>query len=286
MQVSGFTIVRNAELMGYPVVESIKSILPIVDEFVVGLGQSEDNTRQMIDAIGDPKIRIVDTFWDTRPSGGRILSEKTNEALEHCVNDWCLYLQCDEVIHERDLMAILNAMKKYEKDPDVHGLLFDYVHFYGSYNVVAQARNWYRREVRAIKKSTGIQSWEDAQGFRVDKEKPKVKLAHARVYHYGWVKPPQKMGQKKKLLDRLWHGNKKDDENDNFEFQKQYGLKPFTGVHPAVMRERIEEQDWDFNPKKPISDWSLKDLNYFASDVFERLFGHRIGEYKNYELMK
>ena len=194
MKVSGFTIVRNAEIMGYPVVESIKSALPVVDEFVVALGQSEDATRELIQAIGDPKIRIVDTIWDTRPSGGKILSEKTNEALEFCKNDWCLYLQCDEVLHEQDLVSLLNNLKKYEKDSEVEGLLFDYVHFYGAYDVIATSRKWYRKEVRAVRKSTGIQSWEDAQGFRVKDRKPKVKSAGARVFHYGWVKPPKKMG--------------------------------------------------------------------------------------------
>jgi hypothetical protein len=286
MKISGFTIVRNAQLMGYPAIESIRSLLPLVDEYVIGLGQSDDQTREMIESLNDPKIKIFDSYWDPKPSGGKILSEKTNEALAKCENNWCFYLQCDEVIHERDIVRIHKSMEAHENDPDVQGLLFDYIHFYGSYDVIAQARNWYRREVRVVKKNSGIQSWQDAQGFRINGKKPKVKFSGASVYHYGWVKPPQQMGQKKKLLDRLWHGEKKDAENESFSFKKQYGLKKFKGVHPSVMLPRVRSQDWKFDPKKQVWDWTLKDWNYFGSDVFEKAFRFRLGEYKSYELLK
>jgi hypothetical protein len=59
MKVSGFTFVKNAVKYGYPVVESIKSILPIVDEFIVCLGDSEDNTTELIKGINSPKIKII-----------------------------------------------------------------------------------------------------------------------------------------------------------------------------------------------------------------------------------
>lgn len=287
MGVSGFSIIRNAVLMGYPIVQSIRSMLPIVDEFVIGVGQSDDQTKELILSINDPKIKIFDSHWDTsKTKGGLILSEKTNEALARCKNDWCIYLQADEVFHEEDLPAISSALKKYESDPTVQGLLFKYVHFYGSYSVVATARNWYRNEVRAVKKSTGIQSVGDAQSFRVAGEKPKVRRVDARVFHYGWVKPPKKMGQKAKLLDRWWHGNKRDGLYDHFEYQKSYGLRNYTGSHPQIMHDLVSSQDWAFEPHLPISRWTLKDWNFFASDVFERVFRHRIGEYKPYRLLK
>jgi hypothetical protein len=287
MRVSGFSIIRNAQLMGYPIVPSIKSILPIVDEFVIGVGQSDDQTKELILSIGDPKIKIFDSFWDTsKTKGGLILSEKTNEALARCENDWCFYLQADEVVHERDLPVIYKAMETYEKNPEVQGLLFKYIHFYGSYSVIATARNWYRHEIRIVKKSSGIQSVSDAQGFRVHGEKARVKMSGGYVYHYGWVKPPHLMGQKSKLLNRWWHGNKRDNEFDNFQFANDYGLRNYTASHPAVMRELVAAQDWKFEPRRRWTDWNLKDLNFWASDMFEKVFRHRIGEYKPYRLLK
>lgn len=287
MKVSGFTVIRNAELMGYPVVESIRSVLPIVDEFVIGVGQSEDNTKKLIESINDPKIKIFDSFWDTsKVSGGKILSEKTNEALARCSHNWCFYIQADEVVHEADLDNIVQAMKKFETDSEVEGLLFKYIHFYGSYNVIATARNWYRNEVRVVKKNTGIQSYNDAQGFRVHGRKPKVRAANAHIHHYGWVKPPEQMGLKSKLLNRLWHGNKLDSKFENFQYDVPYGLKIFKGSHPKVMNELIANQSWTLNHEKSIFTWSAKDWNFFASDMFEKLFRHRIGEYKNYILLR
>lgn len=287
MKVSGFTVIRNGILMGYPVLQSIKSVLPIVDEFVVGVGQSDDNTKEMILGLNDPKIRIFDSHWDTsKTKGGLILSEKTNEALDQCRHDWCFYIQADEVVHEMDLPLIYKAMEKHDKDNRVQGLLFQYLHFYGSYHTIATSRRWYRNEVRVVRKSSGIRSHNDAQGFRVNGEKPCVARSGGRIFHYGWVKPPQLMGQKSKLLNRWWHGNKRDHEFDNFQYDRQYGLKNFTATHPAVMQELIQNQDWAFDPRRSLSDWTLKDLNLLASDVFENVFKHRIGEYKPYRLIE
>jgi hypothetical protein len=286
MKISGFTVIRNGLLMGYPVIQSIKSILPVVDEFVIGVGQSEDGTKELIEKIGDPKIKTFDSFWDpSKTKGGLMLSEKTNEALDRCAHDWCFYLQADEVVHEQDLTRIHQAIEKADKDPRIQGLLFKYIHFYGSYSTVATSRKWYRNEVRVVRRSTGIRSHNDAQGFRVNGEKPVVIPANARIFHYGWVKPPKMMGQKTKLLSRWWHGNKRDHEFENFEYDRQYGLKTFTSSHPAVMRELIATQNWQFDHRRQLSDWKLKDFNLLASDLFEKVFRHRIGEYKPYRLL-
>lgn len=272
--------------MGYPVLQSIQSILPLVDEFVVGVGQSDDNTKELIEGLNDPKIRIFDSFWDpAKTRGGLMLSEKTNEALDRCTHDWCFYLQADEVVHEEDFTPIRAALARAAVNPAVQGLLFQYVHFYGSYWTVATSRKWYRNEVRIVRRSSGIRSHADAQGFRVAGEKPAVLATGARVFHYGWVKPPTVMGQKSKLLNRWWHGNKRDYEFEHFQYDRQYGLRKFSATHPRVMLELVAAQDWTFDHRRSLSDWKVKDLNLLASDLFERLFHHRIGEYKPYRLL-
>ncbi len=287
VKISGFSVIRNGILMGYPVLQSIRSILPIVDEFVIGVGQSDDDTKEMIQSLNNPKIRLFDSFWDpNKTKGGLMLSEKTNEALDQCRNEWCFYLQADEVVHEQDLLHIQKAINHNQNDSRVQGLLFKYVHFYGSYGTIATNRKWYRNEVRVVQRSTGIRSHNDAQGFRVNGEKPVVAPSGGRIFHYGWVKPPAVMGQKSKLLNRWWHGNKRDHEFENFQYDKQYGLRPFSGGHPAVMKELVEAQHWHFNHLRQPSDWKWKDLNLFASDVFERVFKYRIGEYKPYRVLK
>jgi len=48
MKVSGFTFVRNAIRYDYPVVEAIQSILPLCTELVVAVGNSDDDTLQLI----------------------------------------------------------------------------------------------------------------------------------------------------------------------------------------------------------------------------------------------
>lgn len=97
--ISGFTIVRNAVRLDYPIVPAIRSILDLCDEVVVNVGESDDGTRDLIASLGDARIRILDTVWDfTR--GGHTLSDETNRAMAACRGGWGVYIQADEVLHE------------------------------------------------------------------------------------------------------------------------------------------------------------------------------------------
>ena len=82
MKVSAFTYVRNGLHLDYPFIQAIKSVLPLADEMIVVIGDSHDGTRQAVEAMNDPKIKIVDTIWDdTTRTGGRIFAEQTNICL-------------------------------------------------------------------------------------------------------------------------------------------------------------------------------------------------------------
>lgn len=291
MRISGCTVIRNAVVMGYPVVEAIRSILPLVDEYVVAVGRSDDATRDLIEEIGDPKLRIVDTVWDmTKRTGGLILSEKTNEAIAHCTGDWIFYLQADEVVHEADLPAIRAACARHADDARVEGLLFRYVHFYGSYGIVATSRYWYRNEVRIIRAGRDVRSVGDAQSFMVggpDGRKPRVMRSGGTIMHYGWVKPPAQMGIKNLHFQRLYKGNADDHKyGEQWRFPIQYGLRPFTGTHPRVMHERVRSQGWRFEPVMTRADWTRRELRALASDVLERATGRLWGERRKYVLLE
>src|SRR5689334_14313339 len=209
MKVTGLTIIRNAIKYDYPVVEAITSILPLCDEFIVAVGKSEDDTLSLIKNIGSPKIRIIETAWDdTLRQGGQVLALETNKALDAVGKDtdWCFYIQSDECVHEKYLAIIREAMLEYKDDAKVDGLLFDYRHFYGSYDYVGNSPRWYRKEIRIVRNDPEIRSYKDAQGFRkTDGSKLRVKQIPAEIYHYGWVKPPKAQQAKQKSFHRLWH---------------------------------------------------------------------------------
>jgi glycosyltransferase involved in cell wall biosynthesis len=252
MKVSGFTFCRNAVKYDYPVTESIRSILPIVDEFIVNVGRCDDGTRELIESIGDPKIRIIDSVWDDGlRQGGLIYSQQTNIALSHCRGDWAFYLQADEVIHEDDLQAITEAMTEHLNDPAVKGLLFRYLHFVGDY---WSMNPWYyHKAVRVIRNNGEIESCGDAVGFHVRETQrylqsgPKELLAPAGalVFHYGWVKAPVTMTAKKREQTGVYHGDAPPPSETRWfaseaaEFENYDILKDFRGRHPAVMQGRV-----------------------------------------------
>jgi glycosyltransferase involved in cell wall biosynthesis len=289
LKVCGFTIVRNAIRFDYPALESIQSLLPLVDEMLVSVGDSEDDTLALIQSIDSPKIRIIRSTWDdSLREGGRVLAEETNKALAAIGPefDWCFYLQADEILHERWIPSLKQAMEENAGNQEVQGLLFDYLHFYGSYHYLGDSRTWYRREVRIIRNLPGMQSYRDAQGFRFLGKKLQVKHSGAQINHYGWVKNPRFQQEKQKHFHKLWHEDEWLEKNvaqaDDFDYSLIDSLRSFEGSHPAVMQERIRRCDWDFSfdvRKKKFS-WKKMLLYYL-----EKWTGKRPFESRNYRLL-
>lgn len=267
MKVSGFTFIRNAEIYDYPVVEAIRSILPVCDEFVVAVGKSDDATLELIAAIDPSKIRIIETTWDdSLREGGRVLAVETDKAFQaiSADTDWAFYIQGDEVMHEKYLAPVKNAMLKWKDHPEVDGLLFDYLHFYGSYDYVGTASHWYPHEIRIVRNLKTIYSFRDAQGFRkAENQKLRVKPADAFMYHYGWVKDPQAMQRKQENFNKLWHPDQWIEKNvakaDEFDYSGITALRLFDETHPAVMLDRIQRKNWKFDFDISYSNMSIKD---------------------------
>jgi glycosyltransferase involved in cell wall biosynthesis len=290
MKVSGFTFIRNAIRYDYPILEAIQSILPVCDEVVVAVGNSDDDTLGLIRSIPSPKIRIIETVWDdSLREGGRVLAVETDKAFAAISpdSDWAFYIQGDEVVHEQYHGAIRKAMETYKDDRRVEGLLFDYVHFYGSYDYVGESSRWYRREIRIIRNDRNIFSYRDAQGFRkTPNEKLQVKRIPASVYHYGWVKEPKAMQGKQKSFNKYWHDDQWMEKNvadvESFDYSGIDALKKFAGTHPAVMQKRIAVMNWKFTHDVSRKRLSLKEQ--FKSFV-EKLTGHRLWEYRNYRIV-
>jgi glycosyltransferase involved in cell wall biosynthesis len=289
MKVSGFTIVRNAIKYDYPIVEAISSILPLCDEVVVAVGKSEDETLELIRSIGSSKIKIIETIWDeTLREGGKVLADETNKAFAGIAADadWAFYIQGDEVIHEKYIPVIREAMQKYRDDKDVEGLLFNYTHFYGSYDYIGDSRRWYRREIRIVRADKNISSYLDAQGFRKNGEKLKVKHIDAFVYHYGWVKDPRAQQAKQQTFNKLWHDDewmkKHVPDVDTFDYSSTDSVALFTGTHPQVMQERIRRMNWKFSIDPTKKKLSLK-VRFLM--FVEKTTGWKIGEYRNYKII-
>ena len=303
MTISGFSFVRNGLKLYFPVVESIKSILPICDEFVIaiGKGDDDDDTRDAVIEIGDPKIKIIDTVWEDyrQEWHGHINAIQTNIALDECQGDWCFYLQADEVVHEKYLPVIVQRLEELYARREVEGLLFRYKHFWGDYEHYQDGHGWYSREIRIVRNEIGARSHLSAQSFRVDGRKLNVAEAEAEIFHYGWVRPPNLMQNKRKALHAIHWGKNKSEEkfkgaSEEFDYGPLHRLAVFKGSHPAVMREKIAAMDWGDklqmsgkpNPNRELH--KHERFKYRLLSFVENKFlgGGRFGEYKNYNLLK
>jgi glycosyltransferase involved in cell wall biosynthesis len=291
MKVSGFTFMRNVEKMGYPFVASIRSILPIVDEYVIALGPSDDGTEERIRAIDDPKIRILHTHWNEhiRPDysvKGFVYGQQKSIALFNCTGDWAFYLEADEVVHEQDLPRIKAAMEKYLKDDRVEALAFDYVHFYGNANTYAWSPRWYRTEARILRNT--IPAWGPEGLFFVvlDTHKkgryPRAADSGATIYHYGWVKSEAQMNIRKQSVVHHW--STKPRAAVHYADIDGSILHRFEGTHPAVIRDWLPEGNEVFTAD-PNRRLTSRDRKHRLMLWLEKRFGFQFRK-KHYELIR
>ena len=291
MRVTGFSFIRNTIIYDYPIVEAIRSILPLCDDFIVAVGKSEDKTIDVINSVDKEKIKIIETVWDDNlRDGGKVLSEETNKAFRAIgdESDWAFYIHGDEVVNERYFDTIYAGMKKWKDNKKVDGLLFKYLHFYGSYDYIGSSPKWYQNEIRIIRNDKNIYSYRDAQGFRKgENQKLSVKPIDAYICHYGWVKEPAVMQRKQETFNKLYHDDDWIKKNaikaDEFDYAGHIdSLLKFKGSHPAVMLERINKINWKFEYDISFNRLSLK--NKFKLWV-KKIFGIQLG-YKNYKLIR
>ena len=285
MKVSAFTFIKNGEILGYPFIQSIKSILPIVDEFVINVGSGEDNTLEVIQAINDPKIRIIQSCWnDNMKNRGYVYGQQKMVAQFNCTGDWAFYIEGDEIYHENDLDRIYMSMKENLDNPEVEALIFDFYHFYGNANSYLDSPGWYRSEARIIKNSLRTYAPDGLFWLVLDNNKtgryPRAKHTGAKCYHYGWVRSEAQMNLKSKNVQKYWGG-----EANKIDYSKmdQSIIKEFKGSHPKIIQDWIPKETGVFVADQDYK-LSLKQKKHKIMIIFEKLFGLELSK-KHYKLV-
>ncbi len=316
MKISGFSMAKNAGKLYYPIRQAIESILPICDEFVIALGDCDpdDTTRSEIEAIGSPKIKIIDTVWDLeRYPRGMENAHQTDIAMKACTGDWLFYVQADEVVHEKFLPVIQKRCAELLSDREVEGLLFDYVHFYGDFDHHHLGHDWYKDEIRIVRNLPDMHSWISAQSFRripdfdglnyrVKEGTLKLKVAKvaAEIYHYGYVRPPRLMQRKQKSLATIHRGAEAvremyEQRPVEFDYGPLGRVSRFKGSHPKVMDAWIKTFDWadqlNYSGKERHAQREKMAHDRLKSRILtwieQNLLGGRtIGGFNNYVLLK
>jgi len=285
---SGFTLVRNAVQLNFPIVPAVTSLLEACDEVVVNVGKSHDGTRELVAGIADPRVRIIDTEWDMS-AGGDVLALQTQRAIDACRGSWGIYIQADEVLHDRGAQILNEAVAECDRDERVEGLLVNYLHFYGGFDRIATNRQWYAREVRCLRLGRDIRPYQDAQGFRVGPRfrKIRARATTAQMFHYGWARPAQAVRGKLEVTKEMypWASQRLDRELKRGTLKWIPLLRPFTGSHPAAARAWIAASAHEPTPAIEPARVKPAHLRLYISGWIERLTGVRPFEFRNYEVV-
>ena len=276
MKISAFTFLRNRIQLGYPFLESIRSALPLVDEYIIALGECNDESREAIEAIGDERIKIIDTQWNGTTGRGFVYGQQKMIGLFNTTGAWSLYLEGDEVLHERDIKGIRELAEQADEDPRIEAIAFKYHHFYGTPDQVATGPAWYRVEPRMIRNHDIRVIAPDGLFFVVmDKNRrgryPKALESDATIHHYGWVRSVESHDEKSRQVSSFWGEHRT--KGSPYEDVDPTNLKPFAGAHPEVMRDWLENKanrEFNVNPDYRLT---TRDRRQRVKRVIERFTG-------------
>jgi hypothetical protein len=125
-----------------------------------------------------------------------------------------------------------------------------------------------------------------------------VARVDAEIYHYGWVRPPHLMQNKRRALDTVHWGRSRAAEYYEkapsvFDYGPLDRLAVFEGTHPEVMRDMIARMDWQEHlqptgrPNPYREPHKHERLKYRVLTFLENriLKGRQIGGFKNYRLL-
>lgn len=297
MKLSGFTFVRNAVRGEYPVLESISSILPIVDEFIVNVGPDEDGTLDLIRTLKDPKIKIIQSQWNPNMrTGACVYAQQTNIALFNCVAKWAFYLQVDEVIHEEDLSIIMDYVDRYADDDRVDGLALRQLNFWGDYKTIISAYpHWERRRCWIVKPHHFVLSCGDAARFTVHpKYKEKGHRLHAieteaRLFHYFGVKSKRGLEQKLQNVQRYWtEKSSQKQELDYYRLLPRQFVTEYRETHPKTMAELIRNHQISLDLSSPQwrTELTWKERKQWLKHMFVTHVTDRFSGRRRYRVLK
>ena len=250
---------------------------------MIAVGQGQDETLSRIVAIGDPKIRVIETEWnENMRDRGFVYGQQKMIAQYNCTGDWAFYLEGDEVLHEDELPAIQDTMEQHLNDPMIEALYFNFFISMGRL-IRSESQAIERRLIIEIRSSIAP----DGLFFVVlDKNKhgryPRAVSANANIYHYGHCRSVSKMNEKLAQVGRYWGGSHE-------EFQS-YGnidvaeLREFTGTHPAVMSEWLAHEAEHVFEQVPGYSLSRRDYRNRVRFWLEDMLGVEISK-KHYRRM-
>jgi hypothetical protein len=285
MFVSAFTFVKNGQILGYPFLESIQSILPIVDEFIINVGESEDNTLELIKTINNSKIRIIESQWNEKMTDrGYVYGQQKMISHFNCKGDWAFYIECDEVYHENELSKIQGCMKRYLSDERVEALVFDFYHFYGNSNSYLDSPGWYRSEARVIRNTIRTYAPDGLFWLVIDSNKiaryPRAKHTGATCFHYGWVRSEADMNLKTEKVQKYW--GKKPVKIDYSQMDQSI-IKQFKGSHPKIICDWLRDDKGIFKAN-PHYILTKKQKKHRLMIKFEKFFKLDLSK-KHYKLV-
>ena len=257
---AGFSYIYNGIDFDIPFIESIRSVIDVVDQFVLTECHSKDNTWELclnLQKEYPNKIKLLRRGWVRHFTEISILANWTALHIDENIG-YKMQLQADEVVHEKDLDELKLLPEKMNKENKT-AAVWNYVHFLGGPSITFPF--CYSELVRTVRRNG---EWEViGDGVQFAKHRgviPQNELLNTNIeiFHYGKMKNPYK-GFKKEVdfqnlfTDIGFPDPKMKRMQDSFgeEFCdyiylfegaiKENKIKKFEGTHPKVMEEWLKK---------------------------------------------
>ncbi len=194
-KISGFSSIKSLELFPFDI--CFESLLPHVDEFILGVDNSQFNKKRkkilenfLKKTKYRNKIKVkflnfnTEVFKNFR-SQGRWISNINNYLLNFCSGEYCFYIQSDEFLEDINLRKNLNCFikKKYDQ------IYFNFIHYVFTLNTIRDPKK--ASYVNAIRFFKNQNSYSSYDGYNFSKNEnllfPKIKFSKTNVLHLSYI---------------------------------------------------------------------------------------------------
>jgi len=195
MSISVVFVGKNLILNGYPFVESLLSVLPLADEFIISEGYSDDDSLNYLWKFKkkyetrERPIFVYQDEWPDRSYHGEAITYVLERAIQKASKKWVLYLQADEIWHEDMIPYMLDIVSK--DNFEFNSISFPYFHFINSWEPSKDTK-YYQEAMRFVRNDRGIKLLGDAWNFITPGPADPIYAAGYspnRIFHMNWCLP-------------------------------------------------------------------------------------------------
>jgi hypothetical protein len=240
INLTGLTLIKNGNKLKYPWKECITSMASYCSQVLVATSPGDDDTLTDLRKICEeyPWVKFVLVDWPDKNTGdGSVLAKVVNELIPFVENDWIIYLQADEFIHEANTDIIKNHIRYCQyQDRAITQIELFRTYFWKNLQTRDTSNELYLG--RVFRKGSHTVG---GDGMFLIRKYGQILRTNIPIYHYSRIGTEEDVTRRIRNLDSLFHDKDHIDSLESFKYTSTSNLVSYTGSHPKIISKFYSE---------------------------------------------